>query len=176
MRQKLILLAIIIIGCLIGIGIGWKSTIPKTKTITVTARRYAFSPPVIKVDYGDTLNIRLVSMDVVHGFYLEGFDVDARVTANEPNFKFRHPSENDDWKEVESFTVIANRRGKFRYRCSQTCGTLHPFMQGELIVEPNLTYYGGFGGVIGLFFGILIIFVRNEKSRGNDGQKLTAVE
>lgn len=166
MKQKLILLAIVIMGCSIGIGIGWKSTVPEKKNITVTARRYAFTPPVIRVDYGDTLNIQLVSMDVVHGFYLEGYDVDARVTANKPYFKFRHPSIGDDWKEVKSFTVIANRRGKFRYRCSQTCGTLHPFMQGELIVEPNLTYYAGFGGVIGLFLGILIIFVGNEKSGG----------
>lgn len=176
MKRKLTLMAVVLFGGVLGIGVGWRSPIPKAKEITISARRYAFQPPVIKVNYGDTLKIKLVSQDVVHGFYLEGYDVDARVTANTTSFKFRHPSEGESWQDVESFSVIANKRGKFRYRCSQTCGTLHPFMQGELIVEPNLLYYGGFGSVFGLFVGVLTLLARNRKSGDDNEQELTADE
>lgn len=163
MRQKIIFLIIIVMGAFAGVGIGWNSPTPTSREFLITARRYAYDPPLIRVNRGDTLRVKLVSRDVVHGFYLEGYDIDARITPNRKTFQFRHPSEGDSWQEVDSFQVVTDRIGKFRYRCSQTCGTLHPFMQGELIVAPNLTYYGGLGSVIGLFLGIIWLFMQRGK-------------
>jgi heme/copper-type cytochrome/quinol oxidase subunit 2 len=97
-----------------------------------------------------------VSLDVTHGFYLEGHDIDAEISANQKLFKVRRPSKKEAWAEMDQITLITNTVGKYRYRCSHTCGTMHPFMQGELIVEPNLIYYGGVGGAFGLFLGMLI--------------------
>jgi len=163
-RQKIKIILIVGIGVLCGLLIGWRSTSPTSMEITIKARQYAFDPPVLRVNYGDTLRIRLVSLDVTHGFYLEGYDIDAKVNAQRNTFMFRHPSEGEKWTEVEDFVFVAERRGKFRYRCSQTCGSLHPFMQGELIVEPNLPFHAGIGGVLGLLVGIFWGFTRNVSS------------
>ena len=161
MRQKIKILLIVIIGGFSGILIGWGSSSPTTIELTIKARQYAFDPPVLRVNYGDTLRIKLVSLDVTHGFFLEGYDIDAKVNAQRNTFMFRHPSEGEDWTEVKDFVFVADRRGKFRYRCSQTCGSLHPFMQGELIVEPNIPFYAGIGSVMGLLAGIFWVFPRS---------------
>jgi heme/copper-type cytochrome/quinol oxidase subunit 2 len=105
----------------------------------ITARRYAFDPPRLRVNKGDRVVIYLTSHDVTHGFFLEGYDLDAEISPDE-KLKVHHPSRGDDWQEVEAITFVANRVGKFRYRCSHTCGALHPFMQGELVVGPNVPY------------------------------------
>jgi cytochrome c oxidase subunit 2 len=71
----------------------------------------------------------LQATDVVHGFYLDGYGIETRV---EPGIS-------------EQVEFVADRAGKFRYRCSVSCGTLHPFMIGELVVGPNLTYIRAIG-------------------------------
>ena len=45
----------------------------------------------------------------------------------------------------ERVVFVADKVGKFRFRCSVACGTLHPFMIGELIVGPNLPYLRAVG-------------------------------
>ena len=152
------------IGILCGLLVGWTNTSPTSMDITIKARQYAFDPPVLRVNYGDTLKVKLVSLDVTHGFFLEGYDIDAKINAQKKSFKFRHPSKGENWTEVEDFVFTADRRGKFRYRCSQTCGSLHPFMQGEFIVKPNLPFHGAVGGVLGLISGIFLVFGRTIPS------------
>ncbi|MFQ5561126.1 MAG: hypothetical protein ACE5FU_11160 [Nitrospinota bacterium] len=137
---------------------------PTSRDIFIKARQYAFEPAVLHVNKGDTLNIRLTSLDVVHGFYLEGYDLDAEIFAHSKTFNIRHPSKEEEWTEVEAITLITNRRGKYRYRCSHTCGTMHPFMQGELIVQPNTPFHAGVGSVLGLFLGMIWVFIRPQKA------------
>ena len=92
--------------------------------MTIEADQFAFDPPVLRVNRGDRVRLTLQAADVVHGFYLDGYGIETRV---EPGIS----------QQVE---FVADRVGKFRYRCSVSCGTLHPFMIGELVVGPNLTY------------------------------------
>lgn len=113
------------------------SPTPRERHFTISARQYAYDPAVLRVNRGDTIHIRLMSKDVVHGFFLEGYDIDAEVEPGKLEFRLRHPSEGDDWRWVEEIVFVASRTGKFRYRCSHTCGPLHPFMLGEMFVEPN---------------------------------------
>ena len=98
---------------------------PATRKIQVEARTFEFTPNVIRVNRGGRVVIELAAMDVVHGLYVDGYDVQ---TSAEPGAPSR----------VE---FVANKTGKFRYRCSVSCGAMHPFMIGELIVGPNTPFW-----------------------------------
>lgn len=169
-RLTSILVVIILaaIGAAVGAAIGWRTPVPKTREITIKARQYAYEPNVIRADRGDTLRIKLVSLDVTHGFFVEGHDIDARISANKVKFEIRHPSKDEEWTEVEELVLITNRTGKYRYRCSHTCGTMHPFMLGELIVEPNTPYHASVGAIIGIFLGMLGVFSLRVRSSSSE--------
>ncbi len=144
------------------------------REFNIKARQYAYDPGRIKVNKGDEVHIRLVSLDVVHGFFLEGYDIDALIEPGTPveekfpSFKLRRPSQGKEYTLVEEIVFKADRPGKFRYRCSHTCGTLHPFMQGELIVGPNYPYFAGVGGTAGIVIVMLAsLFLRTRKSPSN---------
>lgn len=136
------------------------------KEFYIKARQYAYDPPRITVNKGDEVHIRLASLDVVHGFFLEGYDIDAQIEPGVRKFKFRHPSQTREFTEVDEIVFTAARAGKFRYRCSHTCGTLHPFMQGELIVRPNYPFLAGAGGATGILISaFLMLFLDARKDR-----------
>jgi heme/copper-type cytochrome/quinol oxidase subunit 2 len=105
-----------------------------------------------------------VAKDVTHGFYLEGYDLDAKVRPENPTFWLRHPSQGEEYEEVEEIIFTADRTGKFRYRCSITCGSMHPFMQGELIVRPNYLYSTSIGLLLGL--GVAMFIVSRHRTIG----------
>lgn len=93
-------------------------------TVAIDMRQFEFAPGRIEVQYGDLINMRLTSSDVVHGFYLDGYDIEQRV---EPGI-------------ARNISFVADRPGKFRFRCGVNCGPLHPFMIGELVVQSNLPF------------------------------------
>jgi heme/copper-type cytochrome/quinol oxidase subunit 2 len=94
---------------------------PVERTIRVEARSFAYAPAVISANLGDTINLELVSTDVVHGLYIDGYDLDLVA---EPG-------------QMARLTFVADQIGTFRLRCSVTCGDLHPFMIGKLTVGRN---------------------------------------
>ena len=161
--NHLLLGLLVACGTLAGIfsAVMWR-TPPQTRGLTITARKYGYEPSVIHVNRGDQLHIRLVAADVTHGFYLEGYDLDAKARPQNPTFWVRHPSAGGDahaggeYQEVQEIDFVASRAGKFHYRCSQTCGYMHPFMQGELIVGPNYLYSASVGLSLALAAGMLI--------------------
>lgn len=170
----LLLAAIAWAGCLVA---ALRVGAPEGKTgtereIRILARQYAYEPHRIVVDAGDTLRLRLVALDVVHGFYLEGHDLEAEVRPGRLPFRVRHPSRSAAFEEVEEVRVVARRPGKYRYRCSVTCGPLHPFMQGELVVRPNAAWVAGAAGAGAVslgFFALAAVGIpwrRGERSRG----------
>ena len=136
---------------------------PKVREFYIKARQYAYDPGRISVNQGDEVHIRLTSLDVVHGFFLEGHDIDALIEPGAiveeqwPKFKMRRPSQGKEFAEVEEIVFTAEKSGKFRYRCSHTCGSMHPFMQGELIVGPNKPYLVGMGATVGLVIAAFTI-------------------
>ena len=87
--------------------------------IRVTARKYEFSPNEIKVKRGDHIRLVITALDRDHGFKLEAFHVDQKLSKGEP--------------VTVEFT--ADQIGTFPFECSHFCGLGHQKMKGQLTVE-----------------------------------------
>ncbi len=117
---------------------------PQTRTFKLDARQFAYSPSELKVNAGDTVTIKLVSQDVAHGLYVDGYDISVEA----------------DPGQSATLTFIADKPGSFRFRCNVTCGAMHPFMIGKLTVGANNWLYRSIGlaalAVMGVFppFGV----------------------
>lgn len=167
MKRKYIeIVPLVIFVLIMGVGFGLfgtrKAPGPRDRIIEIEAERYSYTPGIIRVNKGDNIIFKLKSKDVTHGFYLEGYDIEAKVRAETPHFWLRHPSEGKEFEAVDEIKFVANKNGKFRYRCSITCGTFHPFMQGEFIVEPNFAFSASVGLVVGLAISCLVYFKRRK--------------
>ena len=114
---------------------------PIQRTFRVEANQFNYSPAILKVNPGDTVNIELVSMDVVHGLYVDEYGTSV---ASDPG-------------QTARLTFTADKPGSFRFRCNITCGTLHPFMIGKLQVGPN-TWLWRAGGLTVLAALAILIF------------------
>ena len=79
----------------------------------------------------------------------------------------RHPSLGEPFAEVPDIQFVANKAGKFRFRCSQSCGDMHPFMIGELVVAPNRPFTAGVGGAIGV---ALVVFLGALRKGGSKNE------
>ena len=148
--------AVVAVVCMAAIQVSRTTIgIPGTpRTVDIMSRQYAYEPHRFVVDPGDEVHLRLASTDVVHGFYLEGHDIEAEIRPGSLTTLARHPSTKEDFQEVEEIIFTAGRPGKYRYRCSVTCGTLHPFMQGEMIVRPNRLYHLALIATFGVTFAV----------------------
>jgi heme/copper-type cytochrome/quinol oxidase subunit 2 len=101
--------------------------LPGSRDLRIAASQYEFNPGVISVNEGDRVTIELVSTDVVHGLYLDGYDLEVIADPGQP----------------ATLSFIADKSGTFRLRCSLTCGPLHPFMIGKLKVGNNTLLWRG---------------------------------
>jgi heme/copper-type cytochrome/quinol oxidase subunit 2 len=89
------------------------------------------------------VTIDLVSTDVVHGLAVDGYGVEVIA----------------DPGQTARLTFIADRHGTFRFRCSATCGPMHPFMIGKLQVGQNELFLRGAA------LALLVIIAGTWKSR-----------
>lgn len=130
MRRAIIVTAFVSLGAAV-LFTPWPGPAPSTGggEVLVRARQYEYTPGVIRVSQGERVTLILEAEDVTHGLYLDGYELNLVAV---PGRRVR-----------ESF--VADRPGKFRFRCSKVCGNLHPFMLGELIVEPNLPFWRAVG-------------------------------
>jgi polyferredoxin len=148
MSKKLTLFLILFsfeLAVIIPLGITLIPTPSRTRHISIEARKYGYTPARILVNKGDTVVLKLSSRDVSHGYLLDGYPLDLIVRKGVVFRRLPHlEGEGNpltEWHRVSSVRFVANRVGKYIFRCTQTCGNLHPFMTGELIVRPNTPYH-----------------------------------
>jgi len=116
------------------------TSVPTDRFFHIEAGEFAYSPAVLNVNPGDNVTIELFSTDVVHGLYVDGYDLNVTADPGQP----------------ATLSFVADHAGTFRLRCSVTCGALHPFMAGKLRVGSNLLLWRGislaFVALLGIFF------------------------
>ena len=122
MRSHLLPLLFVMAGLAVAFApLPVPSIAPQERTFQIDARQFAYSPSELRVNPGDTVTIQLVSTDVVHGLYVDGYDVSIEA----------------DPGQTTTLSFVANKPGSFRFRCNVTCGAMHPFMIGKLNVGSN---------------------------------------
>jgi len=125
-------------------------TAPPTRhEVHIDARMFAFAPARLNVQLGDEVTLILHATDVVHGLFLDGYEVRLEAAPG-------HSAQ---------ATFVADRPGKFRYRCSITCGSLHPFMIGELVVGPNIPFWRAVALAVVVTGGALAFLYVREQER-----------
>lgn len=113
---------------------------PQERTFQIDARQFAYSPSELTVNAGDTVTIQLISTDVVHGLYVDDYDVSVEA----------------DPGQSTTLTFIADKPGSFRFRCNVTCGAMHPFMIGKLTVGSNDWFFRSIGLATLAVIGVVV--------------------
>ena len=146
MRSYLLFLLLAMAGLVVAFGPFPVPTVaPRERSFRIDAQQFAYSPSELIVNPGDSVTIQLVSTDVVHGLYIDGYDLAVEA----------------DPGQTATLTFTANKQGSFRFRCNVTCGAMHPFMIGKLTVGTNAWLMRSMGlAVIGVT-GVLILVKRN---------------
>ena len=103
------------------------ATTPVERNFQIEASQFTYSPAVLSVNPGDRVTIELLATDVVHGLSIDGYKLE---TTSDPG-------------QTARLTFVADRQGSFRFRCTVTCGNLHPFMIGKLQVGQNELLWRG---------------------------------
>ena len=113
MRFHLSLLLLVMAGLVVAFApLPVPTTTPQERTFEIDAHQFAYSPSEFHVNPGDTVTIQLVSTDVVHGLYVDDYDISIEA----------------DPGQSATLTFVADKPGSFRFRCNVTCGAMHPFI------------------------------------------------
>jgi cytochrome c oxidase subunit 2 len=88
------------------------------RVISVTARRFSYTPNVIELELGVPVIIELTALDRVHGFSVPDLGLRADV---EPGKSAR-------------VRIVPDKLGTFDFHCDIFCGSGHEEMAGRIVV------------------------------------------
>jgi cytochrome c oxidase subunit II len=88
--------------------------------ITVTAKKYEFTPSTIEVKAGQPVEITFQSEDTKHGFECKELGI-AKVVC--------------DKDKPETVTFTPEKAGTYEFKCAKFCGMGHSKMKGEIVVS-----------------------------------------
>ncbi|MFW9930960.1 MAG: cupredoxin domain-containing protein [Candidatus Thorarchaeota archaeon] len=129
---------------------------PQQKTFDMTAQRFKFTPGTLVVNQGDNVTIHIKSLDGFHGIYIDGYNIERYLPLEQP----------------VTINFIANKAGKFTFRCAVTCGNFHPYMIGELVVQPNNLFYLSIAVAGLLAIGMIgVVFINTIQQMGSQAKK-----
>ena len=89
------------------------------RVVTITAKRFEFSPDQITLKKGEPVKLVLRSEDVTHGFYMKALGIDTDIPAG----------------ETAEVTLTPQTAGKFTTICDHFCGAGHGNMKMTIEVE-----------------------------------------
>jgi len=150
MQPRLTLLFFVVTGLVAAFApLPVPSTAQQERIFQIDARQFAYSPSELTVNPGDKVTIQLISNDVIHGLYIDGYDVSVEA----------------DPGQTATLTFIANKSGSFRFRCNVTCGAMHPFMIGKLTVGTNYWLYRSLGLTVLAVAGVILSVKQKSRVR-----------
>ena len=120
------------------------------REFAVHAKRFEYTPNILHVKKGDHVTVHLVSEDVHHGMYIDGYELQTSAVPGRSGI----------------IQFVADKSGRFSFRCSVTCGPFHPYMIGHLQVGPNTRFWGGSAIVLIIGAGLGLALIRNRKKEG----------
>ena len=146
MRSYLLLLLLATAGLVVAFApLPVSAVAPRERTFRIDAQQFAYTPSELTVNPGDSVTIQLVSTDVVHGLYIDGYDLAVEA----------------DPGQTATLTFTADKQGSFRFRCNVTCGAMHPFMIGKLTVGTNDWLVRSIGLAVVGVLGVITLVKRN---------------
>ncbi len=104
---------------LAGLDCGGGGGSDPAQLVKITAQQWSFSPNVITLARGTTVDFELTSNDVHHGFNLPDFGVRSDVVPG----------------RTSTVRVILDKAGTFAFHCDYYCGSGHEGMSGTIVVQ-----------------------------------------
>ena len=83
------------------------------------AQAWAFSPALIEVPQGSTVTFTIASVDVVHGFLIQGTNANLTIIPG----------------QVSQATATFDEPGEYLFVCHEYCGIGHQRMFGRVVVQ-----------------------------------------
>jgi len=153
---------------------------PVDRNIHVRSFRYGKDPSVIRCNRGDRLHLTFSTEDTGHSFFLEEFDIDAKISPARDKvevFKVSDPTQES--VTTEEVTLTASHPGilnylvaRSNYRCHVWCGPMHAFEMGKLVIWPNTLLIFSLGCVLGiLVLGLIGIFMKRAADSTEDSEE-----
>lgn len=170
------LLIILAFGVVPGILCQFFTGKPTSRNIHIRNFRYGKDPSVIRCNRGDTLHLAFSTDDTGHSFYLEEFDIDAKVSpAREVVEVFKVSDPTQKSVVTNEVVLIARHQGlanflvsRSNYRCHVWCGPMHAFEHGKLVIIPNTLLVFSLGCAIGILLIWLMSFRKKAVAVGEN--------
>jgi cytochrome c oxidase subunit 2 len=89
------------------------------RKITVTAKKYEFSPSKIELKVGEPVEITFQSQDTKHGFSCKALGIEKVVFEKD---------------KPETVRLNPQKAGTYEFKCAKFCGMGHGKMKGEILV------------------------------------------
>lgn len=119
MRALVVVLLLVGAGLLAGCA---KSPTTTDRVVDIKVGRYFFEPgtnATLNATKGESLLLRLTSLDVTHGFAITEYGVNTEVPAG----------------KTTTLRIVADKVGDFVIYCTVFCGTGHPQHKGTFHVS-----------------------------------------
>jgi len=79
------------------------------RTIEIHAKRFSFAPSEITIKRGETVDLKIVSEDVTHGFVIKELNINREISKDHP----------------VDIVVTPKTAGDFHGKCGRFCGSGH---------------------------------------------------